>query len=702
MSKKKLVRITSVAVLAVAVMLSLFGCSSKSTLDADAPSDSQMTVSATPTSINTHETSVVEATVIAEGAGVSSQVVHFTVSPSSAGSFTPEYDTTDASGVAAAIFTATSSGTATVLATVQGTTITSSINLSVSESSQQGTGNINVTVSRSLLLANGQDSSQVTVVVTDDLAQPAPDSTLIKVTAGEKFVDNDGNGYWSEGIDSLVFDANGNGQWDPIGLIPSTAWTSGGNGTAILDYVAGDDAYTVYIKVTVDDGGIVGTAEVSIQLSPNATLSSIYLASESLSLSVRGTGGIETGLLRATGYDVNGNPVPEGMQIVFAILDGPGGGEQLDEVGYGPDTAVTNSQGVATSTLHSGTASGTVRIRAYSGAILSNATQVLISAGPPAYIAIGAQSCNVPFWDNVGEFNSVIAVVSDVYLNPVNDSTVVYFATDEGTMVSHQGRTKDGQGIATSTWIAGNNVGSADGQVYFYAETAGGTVADTCMFYNSHYPDTLIVVGMPTTILADGKSEVTVGVIGLDLNGNPVVGGTQFDGEANYLSVGGGVLEDGCYSSSDRVKIYSALLDLDYSRDLVTGNDDGVGAIDYVEYRYADLTKSSFACSLMTGPAYGGNSSITGPTSAKPGEQIRFSATIKDRWGNPLADHTLQMTATGGVVTGGSQESDPYGEAYGFIWTAPALEDSYNIVITDTDPRGSGLVLSVNVAVSAS
>ncbi|MCP4683866.1 MAG: hypothetical protein GY867_00305 [bacterium] len=702
MSRKKFFPISLAVAMVAVVGFSFFGCSSKSTQDQAPVDDGQMAVSASPTSVETSETSVVEATITSLGAAVANQVVHFTVSPAEAGYLTPAYDTTNAGGVAATVFTASTAGVAVVMASVDGTDLSGSVGMSISEASGgggTGQGNINVTVSENLLTANGEDTSQVTIVVRDALGQPAADGTLIRLVAGEKFVDNDGNGYWSEGVDSLVYDVNSNEQWDPIGLIPSTAVTSGGTGSAVVDFVSGPDAYTVYVKVSVDDGGLAGEVDVPIQLAPNAQLASIYLSSDSISLSVRSTGGIETATIRAVGYDINGNTVPEGMTIVFAILDGPGGGESLDTLAYGPDSAVTNSQGVATTTIHSGTISGTVRVRAYSETILSNAAQVLISAGPPAHIVLGAGECNTPSWARVADTNGITAVVSDVYLNPVNDSTVVYFSTDEGTMMSHQARTKGGQGLATSTWYSGNNVDTADGVVMIMAETSGGTVADTSFFYNSYYPAVLIVSGVPATMMADGSSKATVVVTGLDLNGNPVVGGTQFEAEASYVTITGGTLQNGCYASTDRVKITSTTLEMDHSRD-GSGNDDGVGAIDMFYFWHGAGAYSSFVCSLLTGPAYSGNSSINGETSAKPGDEVRLSVTIADRWGNPLADHTLNMTATSGVVTGASQETDAYGEAFGFIWTAPGADGDYTVVLTDTDPRG-GIVLTLGISVSS-
>jgi len=686
-----------VATIGVAFLM-VFGCSSKNTVDNEIPTGSVISVAASPTSVETNETSVVEATVTANAVGLVDQAIYFSVSPSSAGTVTPQYDTTEADGVAATVFTASQEGAVVIQAQIVGTAVSSSVGLSVTQGSV-GTGNVNVSVSRSLLIANGHDTSEVTVVVRDELGQPAADGTLIKLVVGEKFIDKDGNGYWSENIDSLLADANGNGVWDSYGQIPSTVTVSGGEGQATVNYISGDEAYTVYIKVTVDDNGLQGDAELSVQISPNSVLYSIYLASDSVTLSVAQTGGIETATLRATGYDTHGNPVSEGMTIVFAILDGPGGGEQVDTLDYGPDTAYTNNQGMATTTISSGTVSGTVRIRAYFGTVLSNATQVLIAAGPPEHIVIGASECNVAYWDNVADSVDIVAVVSDVYLNPVNDSTVVYFSCDEGTMMSTQLRTQGGKGIATSAWFAGNNVPTADGLVWIYAETSGGTVRDSAVFLNTHLPETLVITGWQNSLLADGTSNFSIWIEAFDVNDNFVVGGTTFEAEANYLTVAGGAFQNGCFSASDRVKITSATLDFDAS--LTGANDDGIGAIDYVTYWAQGGAAITRVCTLLTGTAYSGNSQISGPSTAAPAEQVRFSVKIADRWANPLGDHTLNMTASGGVVTGGTQETDAYGEAYGFIWTAPAGEGDYNITVTDTDPRGGGMVLTKKVTVKA-
>ncbi|MFQ6009401.1 MAG: hypothetical protein ACE5K8_10685, partial [Candidatus Zixiibacteriota bacterium] len=358
--------------------------------------------------------------------------------------------------------------------------------------------------------------------------------------------------------------------------------------------------------------------------------------------------------------------------------------------------AVTNSQGVATAPIHSGIISGTIRIRAYADTVLSNATQIMVSAGPPAHIVVSSEYCNIDYWDDCCDPVEICAVVSDIYMNPVNDNTAVYFTTDEGTMKSHEERTHNLEGIATTYWFAGTNVPTADGRVLIIAETAGGTVVDTGMFYNTHIPDTLVVTGVPDSMPADGITKAVVFVSGFDFNGNPLVGGTRFEADATFLSAQGGILEDGCYSSSARVKITSSLLQADYS--LTGTNDDGIGAYDIVYYWSGASAWSSFSVALTTGTTYRGNCSISGPSSVKAGEVAYYSVSIKDRFGNPLGDHTLNMTASGGVVTGATQETDSYGEANGFAWTAPDVTGDYNLTVDDTDPRG-GIILTKTVTV---
>lgn len=680
-------------ILPIALALVL-ACGSHST-DGDSTGGSvEITTTAVPTSVGVGGSSTVQAEVTNDGQPLANQEVIFTVSPSSSGYFVPTATTTDANGLAATVFKPTEEGAVVITANVASRGVATA-SLTVVSSQQAGSENIEINLGSGLLLANGIDSTAVTVTVSDDNGQPAPEGTIVKFAAGERFIDIDGNGFWSPTTDSLVFDVNNNGIWDGFGVIPSTANVVGSMGQVTVYYKSGNDAYTVYIAVTVDDNNIQGSAVASLQLSPNTTVNSIALSSDSMQVAVEGTGGIESGLISATAFDINGNPVPEGIPVEFVILSGPDGGERLDTVGYGPYLATTNGQGTATVSFHSGIRSGTVWIRAKSDVILSSATQILISAGPPEHIVVGAEACNVPFFDRVGEFVKITAVVSDVYLNPVNDSTAVYFSTDEGSMMSHIERTQEHQGIASAYWISGNNVDSADGRVVIMAETSGGTVADTGFFYNSWYTANILVSGAPASIPADGTSERTIYVTGLDANGNPVVGGTTFRASASYVSAEGGTFEDGCYASGARVLLTSKTLTKDHS--LTGGTDDGIGVIDIVEY-YTGLASTTFPLTITTSDAHASNSKVDGPVSVGPLETVNYTVTIQDRYGNPLGDHTINMTCPDGSVLSGTQSTNSFGEATGFRWQAPNSVGSTSLIFTDTDPRGD-IVLSISVTV---
>ena len=141
--------------LLVAATIMVVGCGSSSTKDST-PTGSTLNLTASPTTVNTGNTSIVEVTITNGGTGVADQTVTFAVSPSNAGFFTPATDTTDANGAAATVFTATTAGAAEVTVSVVGSTLTRSVGLSIQQSDPgTGSGNVNMTVSPSLIRANG-------------------------------------------------------------------------------------------------------------------------------------------------------------------------------------------------------------------------------------------------------------------------------------------------------------------------------------------------------------------------------------------------------------------------------------------------------------------------------------------------------------------------------------------------------------------
>ncbi len=681
--------------IALSFGLLLSGCSSSSSGSDTGSLTVNMTVS--PSSITVGSTAVIEATVTDGTDPLPNRVVTLTASPASAGYFTPSVDTTGATGVVSAIYTALSDGNVTLSAAISGGSTSDNFSLSVAAQSNTSTGNVDLVVVPTIILADGASTSQLTVTIRDQAGTAAPDSTMVKLTAGEKFVDLDQNGYWTNGIDSLVYDGNGNDTWDAIGYIPATAYVTGGAGRVVINYTAGTEATTVYFTITVDEAsGITGYAETSIQLSPDASVASISMGVDDIHLAVKRTGGMETSTIHAVGYDAYGNSVPEGISMSFIITDGPDNTDDGERLGTmtganrrGPYVTNTNSMGQASCPISSGTVSGTIRVRAYVDTVLSNVTQIMVHAGPPARIVVGAEECNVPFWGMVNETNEIVALVSDIYNNPCPDSTVVYFTCDEGVIMAHQNRVEGEEGLAASTWMSyGSDQSVDDGIVMITVETNGGTLVDSGYFINSWYPDTLWFVTWPQTLAANTESHGYMFVEVRDLNMNYCLELNRIKFESEYITYVDREDGDGCYSSAISNTAQGKVLPQDFSMNGVS--DDGIGVVDYLTARFGFGASASVPCTLLTGMTYTKSCVIDIPSSVPISSTTPFSVLIKDRFGNPLGDHSLTATLTGsGSLADVNQSTNTYGEASGFSYTSPGADATVILNITDNDARGA-------------
>lgn len=681
------------------------GCSS-STRESESSGNLQITtITASPSSIAVGASTVIEAQVTDGTNPLSNRVVTFSV-PSDYGYCVPTVDTSDEDGMVATVYTAAQSGSAVITATVS-ETVSNSVSVTVTYA-QTGSGNISVVVSPTMVLADGSDTSIVTVTVRDSDGQPAPESTLVKLVAGEKFEDVDENGYFTPGLDYLLYDANSNYEWDAIGAIPSTAYTSDDSGQAVVNYIAGTLAGTVYIRATVTESGYNGYAETTLQLRSDATIASIVMTSDSIHLAVKSTGGMETSMLRAIGYDCNGNSVPEGLQISFIITDGPDTSAEGEHLGAltgsekrGPYVATTNGKGIASCPISSGTRSGTIRVRAYTDSVLSNATQIMVHAGPPYRIVVCPEECNVEYWGWCNRTVGVTAVVSDIFNNPCPDSTVVYFTCDEGVIKAHEARIQGENGLAHTVWMSWGADTLADGDVVIYAETNGGTLIDSSVFINSWHPDTIWFTVFPSSMYANGKSKGFLYIQVRDLNMNFIADLSTIKFESEYVEFTDREDGDGCFSSGVSNYIKSVILDQDYSMNGMA--DDGIGAIDYVTARYAFLASATLPCTLLTGPAYYSGCILDAPSTVNYATSVPFTVIIKDRSGNPLGDHTIVAGVVGGgTISNGTQSTNTYGEATGFQFNAPALDTSItSVTITaqDIDPRGN-VTLSKTVSLT--
>ncbi len=686
------------ALLIGVLVLGLGACSGPNKTDGTA---TLQDVDVTPAILAEGETAVVEVLVTnPNGDPLANATVYLYAEPNVSGVFSSSVVETNGNGIATAIFTATTSGSVTISARVEGDQTTMTKDIVIEDGTGGGNldGHIVLTIVPVLVQADGFSTATVNALVSDGQGDPVSDGSVIKFVAGEKFMDVNGDGIWTNNVDSLIYDLDSDGLWDPIGSIDATVTTSSGQATTT--YIAGSTAGVVYIKATGGQPGDHFSAEVSLSLTSDDSVHSIVLTPTWQTVQVRGTGGIEYAPLVAQTFDSKGNPAPQGREVEFLITGGPGGGEAINGDPVGPVKAITDANGVASVTLNAGSASGTVRVLARCGAVVASATQLTIRSGPPAVISVGAADCNVPSWEMIHVINEITAAVADQWGNECPDSTAVYFGTEQG-IIEGAGSTSPVptlRGKAVTFWNSA--APKNDGYVWYWAETAGGTLADTSFFYESGPAAYGQFLTWPDTLLADNKDKGEVVIDIRDLNGVFVEDGTIVEVESDIGTINDGLTVDGCHSSVYVGDFVAGVLDRDYK---VTIPDDGIGAVATISARSGGFFgfNGSVQVVLRTGTAYSKTSIVDVPSSMVFGTNAPIEIQVKDRWGNPLGGHLIEVSCnSGGTVTGSPQYSNEYGVAGGFEFFATSNQSFTEalIVVRDLDPNFGGFTISKKVS----
>jgi len=534
------------------------------------------------------------------------------------------------------------------------------------------------------------EQTLVRAAVHDTYHNPVPNGTVVV------FVANTGLAYTASGTGS---DPTSNGLAEAVFVAPAEA-----DGLP--------EAATVEAQVGgVGDQPLSCSVDIALPV-PVAPLEPGEITRLEMQLSVseiavRETGGLELCQVTATCFDENNVPVAHDREVEFEIIAGPGGGETLQDAGWGPVTMMTDANSRAQVTLGSGTISGTIEVIARAGSSASQSALVSVAAGPPHYVSVGIAPLNIRGWDIVGANADVVTYVSDIYNNPVREGTVVYFTCDEGIIrgsylnTGALGSSTTEGGVALGTYFSGQP--RIDGRVLITATTAGGSVIGTGGLISSGPPASVEFVSPspPISLLADGGNHVDLWAEVLDTNGNYVVAGTIVEFRTPL-----GVIDDnaqtadGIYGSVARGTLRSETLGQDYSWSVP---DDGIGAVVSVTAAagLGGAASDVIEVNFLTGPAYRHNSRIEVETTVPVGTSVPFEVLIADRYGNPLGGHVLEISASGGATVTPSGTTDSWGSAYPVIFTAPAADTTCVITVVDTDPGYGGITLSATVEVTA-
>ncbi len=297
----------------------------------------------------------------------------------------------------------------------------------------------------------------------------------------------------------------------------------GASGTVTFTItVTGDNGAASYSWDVIQDpggftpgGGSTGMA-ASVQLVGTSTNS----------ISVRGTGQLETAILSYIVRDSVGNPITaaNAVDVTFTIQNGPGGGEYVF-----PANAMTDAFGKASTAVNAGTKPGVVQVVA---SALVNGVLSIRSAPVQLTIAGGladinhsrmwSDAVNYPILVSAGKSLGTVSVqLGDLYNNPAQPSAV-YFTTNGG--------------LITRTAITGEN-GQASATLFGGGQyPAGGIDTITAVTQgNQNITQRLIVTASGAPIITAPTSLPNMSSGGFvdvdydvkDLNGNPLAAGNN-------------------------------------------------------------------------------------------------------------------------------------------------------------------------------
>lgn len=256
-----------------------------------------------------------------------------------------------------------------------------------------------------------------------------------------------------------------------------------------------------------------------------------------IDLNVANTGGEESAILRVRLKDINGNLIDSPQNVYFRIVNvDPPAGANLNNQPVTDSVLVVSSGGEAQISVNSGTESGILIIRASCTKngkwVRATKANIVIHAGPPATVIpfIGGfntgQNMGGGLWRIVGG-----AVVKDIYGNPVDRGTSVFFELVDNT---------------TNCQIGANGY---VGNVSVDDDSLDG-VAYTTLSYSGIYTNDLVTI-KASTGSAIGEGVEGYATVGLPLN-DP-----RFEVQANPASLNFGDTSPDWKSS----EIYAVLTD---------------------------------------------------------------------------------------------------------------------------------------------
>lgn len=290
---------------------------------------------------------------------------------------------------------------------------------------------------------------------------------------------------------------------------------SSSNGVATSTYRAQGCVGEDQINVTANAGGISLSATGTINVLQADIGSIVFVSATPENISILGTGGVESSVVKFKVLDKNSNPVAN-QNVLFSLNTKVGG------VDFSPPNATTDNAGIVQTVVTTGTVATSLRVTATVDdgsvpAIASQSSQLIVSTGIPDQdsFSLSAEVLNAEGWDLEGTEVVVTARMADAFNNPVPDGTTVSFTTEGGSI---EDACQTVKGACSVKWIS--QLPRPEGQTII---SGAGTMIKDPSAALLYYP-TLDVYGNIYGQKYGGRATITATAIGEesfpDLNGN--------------------------------------------------------------------------------------------------------------------------------------------------------------------------------------
>ena len=272
---------------------------------------------------------------------------------------------------------------------------------------------------------------------------------------------------------------------DSTGVASVEFWDDGIPGIATISA----STEHIYIDEDGEEATSTSTEQMSVSVieqgggfSPTDVNSIGFDFQGQVAIQVAGTGGNESYNFIVSLYDVHGDLIFEPNDVYFQFVNAPTGTNINNEI-YWPSTdsiSVVSNGGKASIPISSGLESGTVSLRAftYNDTILISTikSNIVVQSGPPNSVDIGTSGPDSAEDMGGGVWQiECAALLNDVYGNPVDHGTAVWFSLPEDP---------DWAVIYSAAYVGNENAGG---------DSINGIAYTTLNYFGDHINDTLLV-----------------------------------------------------------------------------------------------------------------------------------------------------------------------------------------------------------------